>query len=411
MHDQSQTTIKPMVSLTTFNTQKPTKRKILLLGATGSIGKQTIDVLKQHEQDFELVGISAGHDLEGLKTIMKQFDTIQYVGCSNQEDTTIDGIPLFGGEDQMVRLVQNCQYDLLVNAVVGFRGLEPTLQAIEANHDVALANKESLVCGGELIKEALTHSTSQIYPIDSEHSAIYQCLQGNSIEQVRHLYITASGGSLRHLKRDQLEDITPATALKHPSWNMGARITIDSSTMVNKGFEVIEAHYLFDLPYEKIIPILHPQSIIHSMVEYEDHAIIAQMGSADMRLPIQYALYAPQRPALHEDHPLDFSKMFSLDFKAMDYERFKMLNVCIEAGKKKGNAGCVLNGADEQAVELFLQEKIRFLEIEEAILYALKKVEWIEHPTFEQLRQTDYLSRQAVLEFAQLHHAKTEANC
>lgn len=405
MHDSVKTTIQPMVSLTTPDHKRQTKRKILLLGATGSIGQQTIDVLHQHEQDFELVGISAGHDLEGLKQIIKQFNTIQFVGCSNQEDGTLEGIPLFGGQDQMVRLVERCDYDVLVNAVVGFRGLEPTLRAIQTNHDVALANKESLVCGGELVKEALASSTSQIYPIDSEHSAIYQCLQGNRIEQVRHLYITASGGSLRDLSREQLADITPARALKHPSWNMGARITIDSSTMVNKGFEVIEAHYLFDLPYAKIIPILHPQSIIHSMVEYEDHAIIAQMGSADMRLPIQYALYSPERPVLNEDHPLDFSKMFSLDFKAMDYDRFKMLNVCIEAGKKKGNAGCILNGADEQAVELFLKEKISFLEIEEAILYALEHVEWIEHPTFEQLRQTDLLARQAVLDFAHLHHA------
>lgn len=405
MHDSVKTTIQPMVSLTTPDHKRQTKRKILLLGATGSIGQQTIDVLHQHEQDFELVGISAGHDLEGLKQIIKQFDTIQFVGCSNQEDGTLEGIPLFGGEDQMVRLVERCNFDVLVNAVVGFRGLEPTLRAIQTNHDVALANKESLVCGGELVKEALANSISQIYPIDSEHSAIYQCLQGNRIEQVRHLYITASGGSLRDLSREQLADITPARALKHPSWNMGARITIDSSTMVNKGFEVIEAHYLFDLPYAKIIPILHPQSIIHSMVEYEDHAIIAQMGSADMRLPIQYALYSPERPVLNEDHPLDFSKMFSLDFKAMDYDRFKMLNVCIEAGKKKGNAGCILNGADEQAVELFLKEKISFLEIEEAILYALEHVEWIEHPTFEQLRQTDLLARQAVIDFAHLHHA------
>lgn len=404
MHDSVKTTIQPMVSLTTPDHKRQIKRKILLLGATGSIGQQTIDVLHQHEQDFELVGISAGHDLEGLKQIIKQFNTIQFVGCSNQEDGTLEGIPLFGGQDQMVRLVESCDYDVLVNAVVGFRGLEPTLRAIQTNHDVALANKESLVCGGELVKEALANSTSQIYPIDSEHSAIYQCLQGNRIEQVRHLYITASGGSLRDLTREQLADITPARALKHPSWNMGARITIDSSTMVNKGFEVIEAHYLFDLPYEKIIPILHPQSIIHSMVEYEDHAIIAQMGSADMRLPIQYALYSPERPVLNEDHPLDFSKMFSLDFKAMDYDRFKMLNVCIEAGKKKGNAGCILNGADEQAVELFLKEKITFLEIEEAILYALEHVEWIEHPTFEQLRQTDLLARQAVIDFAHLHH-------
>lgn len=399
-HETQTLTPSPMVDLVIPEPKPQKSRRILLLGATGSIGRQTIDVLSQHPEDFELVGISAGHDLKGLKKIVHDFPSVNIAGCSSEKDGTLDGVTLLGGEDQMVRLVEECEYDLLVNAVVGFRGLLPTLKAIESGHDVALANKESLVCGGELVKEALMRTGKKIYPIDSEHSAIYQCLQGNTPDQVRRLYITASGGSLRDLSRDQLGEITPARALKHPSWNMGARITIDSSTMVNKGFEVIEAHYLFDLPYEKIVPVLHPQSIIHSMVEYEDHAIIAQLGSADMRLPIQYALYAPNRPVLHEDHPLDFLQMFSLDFKPMDYDRFRMLPVCIEAGKKKGNAGCVLNGADEQAVELFLKEKISFPDLEEAILYALKTVEWIEHPTFDQLLESDRKAREAVKTFA-----------
>lgn len=373
-------------------------RKVLLLGATGSIGRQTLDVISQHPQDFVLTGISAGHDQEGLKQILKDFPTIQSVGLSALEaDQMIDGRMWYGGKDQMARLAKEADYDLMVNAVVGFRGLKPTLAAIERGKDLALANKESLVCGGELVWQALANSPTHLTPIDSEHSAIFQCLQGNDLQDVARLIITASGGSLRDLSRDQLADITPAQALKHPSWNMGARITIDSSTMVNKGFEVIEAHYLFHLPYEQIDTVLHPQSIVHSMVEYKDHAVIAQLGSADMRLPIQYALYAPHRPVLKEDKPLDLTKTLTLNFKEMDYERFPMLQTAIEAGKRKGNAGCIFNAADEQAVEMFLKGQIRYLQIEEAIQKALETIEYIENPSYEDLEATDRQTRQWVL--------------
>lgn len=378
-------------------TESRKPRKILLLGATGSIGRQTLDVLSQHRDNFIVTGISAGHNRQGLEEIVKAHPTIQAVGLSTLDhDENIDGVHWYGGSDQMARLAKECDYDLMVNAVVGFRGLKPTLAAIERNKDLALANKESLVCGGELVKKALAKSSTHLTPIDSEHSAIFQCLQGNDPKDVSRLIITASGGSLRDLGREELADITPERALKHPSWNMGARITMDSSTMVNKGFEVIEAHYLFDLPYEKIDTVLHPQSIVHSMVEYKDHAIIAQLGSADMRLPIQYALFAPHRPVLHEDKPLDLTKTLTLNFKEMDFDRFPMLKTAVEAGKRKGNAGCIFNAADEKAVELFLNGKISYLQIEEAIQQALEVIDYIEDPSYEDLEATDQKTRQWV---------------
>lgn len=375
--------------------------RILLLGATGSIGRQTMDVIRQHPDQFVLSAVSAGHDLKGLQAIADQFSSIHMAGLSalskeEAADLSSPSVTWIGGSDQMSELARRADYDVLVNAVVGFRGLKPTLAAIERGKDIALANKESLVCGGELVREALSRSSSRLTPIDSEHSAIFQCLQGNDPEDVARLIITASGGSLRDLSRDQLADITPKQALKHPSWSMGARITIDSATMVNKGFEVIEAHYLFDLPYERISTVLHPQSIVHSMVEYRDHAVIAQLGSADMRLPIQYALSAPQRMALQEERPLDMSRTLSLDFRQMDEERYPMLPKAIEAGRRKGNAGCILNAADEQAVELFLNGTISFLQIEEAIEKALETIEWIEHPDYDDLEQTDRKTREFV---------------
>lgn len=376
--------------------------RVLLLGATGSIGQQTLDVLRDHPDDFELVGISAGHDLDGLKAIIDEFDTVRYAGLSALSKAGADtlskagNVKWFGSAKQMEELAAQADYDLAVNATVGFRGLAPTLAALARKKDVALANKESLVCGGELVKQVLEESGASLRPIDSEHSAIWQCLQGNEKSDVRRLIITASGGSLRDLSRDELQDITPSRALAHPSWSMGRRITIDSATMVNKGFEVIEAHYLFDLPYSKIDTVLHPQSIVHSMVEYNDGAVMAQMGSADMRLPIQYALYGPRRPHRKEDKPVDFTKALTLNFKEMDTERFPMLALAIETGKKKGNAPCVFNAADEEAVELFLNGKIRFLQIEEAIADALQAIEYIEQPTLHQLEETDRMTREYV---------------
>lgn len=298
-----------------------------------------------------------------------------------------------------MQCIQHCDYDLLVNAVVGFRGLKPTLESLRKGKDVALANKESLVAGGVLIKKMLEKTNTKLYPIDSEHSAIFQCLQAGKKEEVRRLIITASGGSFRDRTREQLQNVSVEEALAHPNWNMGKRITIDSATMVNKGFEVIEAHYLFDLPYEKIDTVLHAQSLIHSMVEYNDNAIMAQLGSADMRLPIQYALMYPNRPYLKEEHPLDMTKTLSLDFKEMDYERYPMLKLAYQIGRKEGNLGACFNGADEKAVELFLDKKITFLQIEESIEKAVEAATFIANPTLEELERTDQEAREFVVQY------------
>lgn len=381
------------------------KKRILLLGATGSIGLQTIDVIDQHSDLFELVGIAAGHKARELKQILDTHKSVQAVGIFDVSKAEIfDSIRVYSGEDAMCKMIQDLDYDLLVNAVVGFRGLKPTLESLNKGIDVALANKESLVAGGMLVREALKKTNTKLYPIDSEHSAIFQCLQGNRKEDIKRLIITASGGSFRDKSRDELMHVTVEQTLNHPNWSMGKRITVDSATMVNKGFEVIEAHYLFDLPYDKIEVVLHKQSIVHSMVEYNDNAIMAQLGSADMRLPIQYSLMYPDRLYLKEDKPLDMTKTLQLDFKEMDFVRYPMLKVAYEIGRKEGNLGAVFNGADEQAVELFLEKKISFLSIEEAIQYAIDTVEYIANPSLEQLEKSDKMAREAVLSYAQSAH-------
>lgn len=385
--------------MTEHNANHPPKR-ILLLGATGSIGSQTLDVIRQHPDQLELVGVSAGSSKDKLEAIIDEFCTIQAAGLSKaRQDYDHHGVPVLSGEEQMSRLIEKLDYDLLVNAAVGFRGLKPTLDSLEKGVDVALANKESLVCGGPLVKEMMKKTGTKLYPIDSEHSAIFQCLQGNDAKEVKRLIITASGGSLRNLGREELRNITPARALAHPNWSMGSRITLDSATMVNKGFEVLEAHYLFDLPLEQIDTVLHDESIIHSMVEYQDHAILAQMGSADMHLPIQYALLYPQRPILQEEKPLDMTKTMNLHFREMDNERFPILNVIRQAGAQGGSRGTVINGADEQAVELFLQEKIPFTGIEESITAALEQIEPVEHPSYTDLAAKDAEARQFVRDY------------
>lgn len=375
-------------------------KRILLLGATGSIGLQTVDVIEQHPDQFCLVGIAAGHQVNVMQSIIDKHPNIQVAGIADQTKADVlKNVKVFSGEDAMIQCIQNCDYDLLVNAVVGFRGLKPTLESLEKGKDVALANKESLVAGGVLVRQTLERTNTKLYPIDSEHSAIFQSLQGNKTEDVKRLIITASGGSFRDKSRDQLLDVTVEQTLQHPNWNMGKRITVDSATMVNKGFEVIEAHYLFGLPYEKIATVLHRQSIVHSMVEYNDNAIMAQLGSADMRLPIQYALCYPERPVLKEQHPLDMTKTMDLNFQEMDYVRYPMLKLAYTIGKKEGNLGAVFNGADEQAVQLFLDKKISFLQIEESIEQACEKATYIKNPTYEQLQETDAWARKFVLEY------------
>ncbi len=349
-------------------------KRIALLGASGSIGTQTVDVILQHPDLFELVSFGVGSRVETARTLLKQFPDISLCSVMNEADALElskeypDKTILFG--DEGLKTIAESDYDVLVNALVGFAGFAPTLAAIESDHDVALANKESLVCGGELITRALALHGRSLIPIDSEHSAIFQCLQGNRMRQVKRLIVTASGGSFRNRTREELASVTVEEALAHPNWSMGAKITIDSATMMNKGFEVTEAHWLFGVPYEKIDVLMHPESIVHSMVEFVDQSVMAQLGSPDMRLPIQYALSWPDRLPLNEP-PLDLAKAGTLHFSNPDTERFPLLALAYEAGTKGGNLGAVMNAANEVANAAFRNHQIPFTMIEDIVIGAV----------------------------------------
>ncbi len=376
-------------------------KKIVLLGASGSIGTQTLDVVRHHSNEFEVIGVSVGHNMKKLSEILSEFASIRYVCVARYADmiemkNQFPEHTFFSGDEGLKELVSVDEYDIFVNAIVGFRGLVPTLTAIEHEKIIALANKESLVAGGPLVKEALKQHKVPLYPIDSEHSAIFQCLQGNNKKEVDKLIITASGGSFRDKTRDELKNVTVKEALHHPNWDMGGRITIDSATMMNKGFEVIEAHYLFDIDYEDIEVVIHRESVIHSMVQYCDHAIIAQLGTADMRLPIQYALSYPKRLEMKNAEKFDFKRMFSLHFDVASTKRYPLLQLAFDVGKKGGNLGAIMNGADEEAVDLFLHEKISFLDIEKYVMKAVEEIPYIAHPTLEEIIESDAKAREFV---------------
>jgi len=365
-------------------------KKLVLLGASGSIGIQTIDVVLQHPDQFEITALSVGRNLDALHKILKQI-SVRKVCVQEKEalaslEKRYPDIVFTSGDEGLIELSQADDYDVLVNALVGFVGFMPTLKAIESGHDVALANKETLVVGGKLIKEALVKYNRSLYPIDSEHSAIFQCLQGNKHSQVNRLLITASGGSFRNLERKDLENVTVEQALAHPNWSMGAKITIDSADMMNKGFEVTEAHWLFDIDYDRIDVVMHEESVVHSMVEFVDHSVVAQLGSADMRLPIQYALSWPERLTLEEKH-FDLTEIGTLHFKKPDMERFPLLALAYEAGKKGGNLDAVMNAANEVANLAFREGKIPFLMIEEIVIGAVHSV------AFEEVNTVDDLIR------------------
>lgn len=358
-------------------------KRILLLGASGSIGKQTIDIIRENPYDLVLAGVSVGKNINYLRALLKMYrlDFVYSIDEVKDLKETYPYTRFYYGENGLEEIVKEEGYDLLVNALVGFVGFMPTLNAIYHRKDIALANKETLVGGGDLIKTALKETGVNLYPIDSEHSAIAQCLRGNNKDEVKRLIITASGGSLRNLKRKQLQDVTLDAVLNHPNWQMGAKITIDSATMMNKGFEIIEAHYLFDIPYENIDVILHDESIVHSMVEYKDGSIMAQLGTPDMRLPIKYALFYPEHRFDPNNNELDFNKINSLHFKKMDYERFPLCSLAKKLGNVGGNYGALLIGANDEAVKLFMNNKIKFSDIESLIVRALKEAKFIKRPT------------------------------
>lgn len=377
-------------------------KKINLLGASGSIGMQTVDVCLQHPDLFQIVSFSVGRNIEQCHKILSMLPPVKLVCTALKEDALklqaqYPDIHFTYGDEGLNEVATWHEGDTLVNALVGFVGLMPTMEAIKAKKEIALANKETLVVAGEIVTKACKENHVRLVPIDSEHSAIFQALQGNDHADIERLIITASGGSFRHLKHDELANVTLDEALNHPNWKMGAKITIDSATMMNKGFEVIEAHWLFDIDYDHIDVLLHPESVIHSMIEYQDHAIMAQLGTPDMRLPIQYALSYPKRLPLNDER-LDFIRLKQLNFKEVDMERYPLLALAYKAGKMKGNLAAVMNGANDMANQLFREGKISFLQIEELVIDVCNACEFKKDITLEDCIEANAWGKQAVLE-------------
>jgi len=376
-------------------------KSVSLLGATGSIGVQTLDVIASHPEQFKLSSMSVGKNNEAAEKIISKFQP-EICAVQNEEDAkklrskVSSSTRVVSGMDGLIEAAVSTDSTVVVNAVIGSVGLLPTLKAIEAKKTIALANKETLVTAGHLVMEKAKKHNVAILPVDSEHSAIYQCLNGEDPNHVEKLILTASGGSFRDRTRDELKNVTVQEALNHPNWSMGAKITIDSATMMNKGLEVIEAHWLFSFDYSKIDVILHKESIIHSMVEFVDTSVIAHLGQPDMRVPIQYALTYPDRLELINGKRLNLWEVGKLHFQEMDYDRFRCLKLAFQAGKAGGLMPTILNAANEKAVERFLKGHISFLEIEEMIERAMQNLSNVSTPDLETIQETDNRTRQYV---------------
>lgn len=376
-------------------------KNITVLGVTGSIGMQTVDVVKNHLDKFKIVAMSAGYNIKRVEEILEMID-VEYVCVVQKKDAQYlqekyPDLKVTYGQEGLIKIATLPQIDIVLNAIVGFAGLVPTIEAIKAKKDIALANKETLVVAGHIITKLVKENNVRLLPVDSEHSAIFQSLNGEKHQQIKRIILTASGGSFRDKSRDELIGVTVEEALNHPNWSMGAKITIDSATLFNKGLEVIEAKWLFDVSYDQIDVLIHPESIIHSMVEFVDTSVIGQLGNPDMRLPIQYALTYPDRDVLVKGESLDLAKIASLTFKKPGLDRFKALALAYKAGRTGGSMPCVLNGANEMANELFRNNKIEFLQIEELVEKALKAHQVISDPTLEQLVEVDSWARNFVL--------------
>ncbi|MFJ7918425.1 1-deoxy-D-xylulose-5-phosphate reductoisomerase [Lysinibacillus fusiformis] len=377
-------------------------KKISLLGATGSIGWQTYDILKEQCEAFQLVAFSSGKNIEKTREMIDNLKP-ELVSVQLEEDALqlakeYPTIHFTFGAKGLVEVATHPDSTVLVNAVLGSVGLESTLAAIRMGKTIAIANKETLVTAGHLVMAEAKKYNVTILPVDSEHSAIFQSMNGENPKNIERLIITASGGSFRDKTRDQLKHVTVADALNHPNWSMGAKITIDSATMMNKGLEVIEAHVLFDMPYEKIDVLLHRESIIHSLVEYHDTSVIAQLGTPDMRVPIQYALSYPDRIPLHNGQRLNLAQIGMLHFQEMDFERYPALRLAYEAGRMGGTILTAMNAANEAAVAAFLQGKITFLQIDETIERVMQAHQNIAIPDLQTILQVDSETRKIVLD-------------
>lgn len=378
-------------------------KRIAILGSTGSIGTQTLDVIDCNPDKFAATVLVAGSKVDTLiQQSIRRRPALAVIADESKlwklrDALTPYGIETAAGDQAIADCMESDLFDTVVTATVGYSGLAPTLRAISAGKDIALANKETLVVAGDIVTNALSRSTSRLFPVDSEHSAIQQCLAGESSDAVRRLLITASGGPFRTWPAERIANATASDALRHPNWSMGAKITVDSATMLNKAFEIIEAHWLFDIDYERIVPIVHPQSIVHSMVEFIDGAVKAQLGIPDMRLPIRYALGESTRIAASEE-PLTLDQMTSLTFERPDYERFPALGLASLALKNGGNTACIINAANEVAVAAFLNDRIKFGEIYPAITSTLERVDFIANPNYADYVATNSEARRVAEE-------------
>ena len=372
-----------------------TKREIAILGSTGSIGRQTLDILAEYPELFSPYLLTANTQVELLAEQAVKYGAKHVIIADESKydklRSLLDGTNILveAGSKAISNAMSIPAIDTVVTAMVGYSGLEPTINAIKADKTIALANKETLVVAGELIYKLLESSSTKIYPVDSEHGAIFQCLVGEDHDSISKIILTASGGPFRTKTIEELEKVTKADALKHPNWSMGAKITIDSATMMNKGFEVIEARWLFDMTPDQIEVVVHPQSIIHSMVEFKDSSVKAQLGLPDMHLPIRYALGFPKRLESNCDR-MKVTDYANLTFEAPDYKKFPLLGMAFDSMRKGGNVPCVLNAANEIAVAAFLKEQIRFVEIPRIIEKTINNISFIEHPTY-----TDYVNTNA----------------
>lgn len=369
-------------------------KKIAILGSTGSIGTQTLDVIRQHKDKFEAHTLTAGNNADLLIEQAKEFlpDTVVIANESKydyvKEALSSYPIKVYSGPEALCQVVENQEIDIVLTAMVGFAGLRPTISAIKAKKTLALANKETLVVAGELIMKLCHEFKVPILPVDSEHAAIFQCINGEQINPIHKILLTASGGPFKDFTMEQLKQVTPEQALHHPNWKMGSKITIDSATMMNKGFEMIEAHWLYNVNPNSIQVVVHPESIIHSAVEFIDGTVLAQLAPPDMRLPIQYALGYPQRIPLNSEH-LDLFAIKTLNFEKPDMKRFPCLQLAYDAIEKGGNMPCILNAAGEISNLAFRNKQISFTDIPRITQKAMENIAFIPSPTLEDLFETD----------------------
>lgn len=372
------------------------KQRLAILGSTGSIGTQALEIIRQHPDKFEVIALSANSNWKLLANQLKEF-TPEYALIGNKDhakdlQNLTHSTRILSGKEHLPEIASLDNVDTVLNALVGYAGFDSTLAAIKAGKKVALANKESLVVGGELITKELWKSNSELIPVDSEHSAMLQCLTGESMSNIEKIIITASGGPFRTLSKESMQNVTVEQALDHPNWDMGAKITIDSSTMMNKGLEIIEAHWLFEIPVNKIQPVIHPQSIIHSMITFIDGSSKAQLGLPDMKVPIIYALSYPERLPL-ETPRMKWDERQELTFEPVDFDKFPCVRLAMESIEMGGYAPAILNAANEVAVERFLNKEIGYIHIPEIVEKSLASIDWNDSLNTETLKEIDKETR------------------